>query len=167
MTDREFADIVGQTKAVVLSAVGKHLDSRHYHAIDDVVQETYLRAYKNLAKNGFRQDSSIGTWLYTIARNESIRMNMRLGREEKKSLKAAEDMKNVDAAGNLPDFEIEHLHDTIARLPGKYREVLELVARGFSIEEIAGKLGMRRGTVKSRTSRGKEMLKKMMQEVTQ
>ncbi len=42
MTEREFAEIVGRTKKVVLSAIEKNLASRFYHSIDDVVQETYL-----------------------------------------------------------------------------------------------------------------------------
>jgi DNA-directed RNA polymerase specialized sigma24 family protein len=59
MTEREFADIVGRTKKVVLSAIEKNLASRFYHSIDDVVQETYLRAYSSLTKGKFRGESSL------------------------------------------------------------------------------------------------------------
>ncbi len=61
MTETEFARIVHATKAVVLSAVEKHLAGRFYHAIDDVVQETYLRAYRSLTSDKFRGDSAIST----------------------------------------------------------------------------------------------------------
>ena len=54
MTETVFAEIIKETKGVVLSAIEKTLFNRFYHAIDDVAQETYLRAYKSLDRNQFR-----------------------------------------------------------------------------------------------------------------
>ena len=83
--EHDFAEIVERTKGVVLSAISKTLDAEFSSHIDDVVQETYLRAYKSLQKEQFKNNSSIETWLYTIARNESLRMNEKLVRERQKS----------------------------------------------------------------------------------
>ena len=165
MTEQDFTRIVSETKAVVLSAVEKHLDSRFYHAIDDVVQETYIRAYRNLIKGGFREEAAISSWLFAIARNESRRMNMKLGREEEKARKkAGEVMKGTDNRGNpRTDDDIHDLKKAIEKLPLKYRSVMELAMEGMSVSDIAGALDIREGTVKSRTSRGKEMLQKIMQ----
>jgi hypothetical protein len=44
VTEKEFAGIVGATKEAVLAAVRRHPAARFYHAVDDAVQETYLRA---------------------------------------------------------------------------------------------------------------------------
>jgi RNA polymerase sigma-70 factor (ECF subfamily) len=50
MTNSDFTEIVNSTKSIVLSAIEKNLAERFFHSIDDVVQETYLRAYKALVK---------------------------------------------------------------------------------------------------------------------
>jgi len=164
MTDREFTEIVQETKGIVLSAIEKHLDRRHVHAIDDVAQETYLRAFRSLQKQAFREESSISTWLYTIARNEALRMNKKLGRESDKVAKKIQETSVDDAVDGISfDSDLDLLRDSIEMLPDKYKSVVALVAEGYSVKEIAEKLQIRSGTVKSRTSRGREMLQKLMQ----
>lgn len=161
MTDREFAAIIGSTKGTVLSAVRRHLAARFFHAIDDVVQEAYLRAYRSLASGRFRGDSGMSTWLYAIARNEALRMNVRLEREERKLLKVRERM--AAASGDL-DSDLGELYDAIGRLPEKYRQVLELAVHGMPVCDIARELAIEAGTVKSRASRGRVMLYRLMKE---
>lgn len=155
MNEREFAEIVKRTKKTVLSAIEKNMSPRFYHAIDDVAQETYIRAYNGLAKNSFRGDSSVETWLYKIARNESLRMNHKLIREEEKAKKAQDNNRQVQE----PDSgDTAYLHYHLNLLPEKYRSVLTLATRGFNINDISRKLGIQPGTVKSRTSRGKKII---------
>lgn len=103
MTESEFAEIVNSTRNTVLSAIEKNLAERFYYAIDDVAQETYFRAYKALKKNQFRQESKLSTWLYTIARNESLRMNDKLRKEEAR----AEKLINSKKRGRLSRSQIE------------------------------------------------------------
>lgn len=155
MNEREFADIVGRTKKVVLSAIEKNLASRFYHSIDDVVQETYIRAYGSLTKGKFRGESSIDTWLYSIARNESLRMNDRLAREERKQKKLSEEDNFFE---ENTDDNIALLQENIMKLPDKYGSVLSLVSLGYSLNQISEKLGLNIGTVKSRISRGKKII---------
>jgi RNA polymerase sigma-70 factor, ECF subfamily len=157
MTEKEFAEIVKRTKKTVLSAIEKNLSARFYHAIDDVAQETYIRAYNGLAKNSFRGDSSIETWLYRIARNESLRMNQKLFREEKKAEKILESSSH-SVKQKTDSGETAYLQEHLTLLPEKYRSVLTLISQGFNIKDISQKLGIRPGTVKSRTSRGKDMI---------
>ena len=155
MNEREFAEIVGRTKKTVLSAIEKNLASRFYHSIDDVVQETYLRAYGSLIKGKFRGESSLETWLYSIARNESLRMNEKMMREERKEKRLMES----EMAEEVPsDDGISLLHENITNLPEKYGSVLNLVSQGFSINQISDRLGINTGTVKSRISRGKKII---------
>ncbi len=164
MTENDFAVIIGETKRVVLSAIEKHLAPRFYHAIDDVAQETYLRAYRSLVKQKFRGDSKIQTWLYAIARNESLRMNSKLVREENKIQKHKEEILTGFPSDNADTADdIRELHDKVAQLPDKYGSVLQLFSQGYSEKEIAANLGLKSGTVKSRISRGKEMLVKIYQ----
>lgn len=155
MTDKDFALIVEKTKRVVLSAIEKNLFERFYYSIDDVVQETYIRAYKSLVKGDFRGDSALETWLYKIAQNESLRMNEKLLKEEKKSKKLMESMEEEFEPEDISGF-----NETIASLPEKYGSVLSLLLKGYSLKEISQSLDINIGTVKSRISRAKDILKK-------
>ncbi|MCL2025491.1 MAG: RNA polymerase sigma factor [Leptospirales bacterium] len=159
MNEKEFAEFVKNTKKTVLSAIGKNMASRFYHAIDDVAQETYIRAYRAIEKNSFKGDSSIETWLYTIARNESIRMNKKLLREEEKAKRVSAVFDKMESEDDSSDSEsTEYLHEHISLLPEKYRDVLTLSSKGFNISDISQELGIPLGTVKSRTARGKKMI---------
>lgn len=161
MTEKDFAEIINTSKGIVLSAISKHLSEKYYMVIDDVVQETYFRAYRSISKNAFRGDSSISTWLYTIAKNESMRMNEKMNREEKKFSKSVEQYLPELNEKNEERENIEELYGNIKKLPPGYMDVMNLAAEGYSEKEIALKLGIKQGTVKSRASRGKEMLKKI------
>jgi RNA polymerase sigma-70 factor, ECF subfamily len=167
MDDKEFAGIVNLTKPIVLSAIKKYVDAQYFHSIDDVVQETYLRAYRSLVKNSFRGNSSLETWLYAIARNESLRMMKKLNREEIKLKKKALKMdelaleKSSEEKDDINDKRID-LKRTISNLPDKYRRVMELVSLGFSEKQIANELSLKKGTVKSRVFRGKFLLQRII-----
>lgn len=163
MNKQKFSAIVKDTKNVVLLAVEKYLAARFSHAIDDVVQETYLRAYKSLVKKKFQGKSKLSTWLYEIAKNESLRMNQKLMREEEKTQKAFAKLQSGRTVAETSsvkvwDDDIERLKFLIANLPVKYRRVFEMVFLGHSEKEIAASLEISCGTVKSRLSRGRELL---------
>lgn len=160
----KFAEIVERTKSVVLSAIGKTLDSEFSSHIDDVVQETYMRAYKSLQKEQFQNNSSLETWLYTIARNESLRMNEKLVRERQKSENLAESMGHEEAVEKSVEQKSEEggiLYTLLEKLPEKYRSVIELDIQGYRDSQIAQMLKISIGTVKSRNSRGREKLRKI------
>ena len=165
MNEREFAIVVKDTKSVVLAAIEKNLIAAYYYFIDDVAQETYLRAYRALSKGNFKGDSSLSTWLYAIARNEAKRMNLKLLKEEIKTKRKAEkEFQKVNLKMDKTDIDILALNDGINSLPNKYKEVLLFVKDGYSIEEISLELGINSGTVKSRISRGKEILRKVLED---
>ncbi|MCD6311658.1 MAG: sigma-70 family RNA polymerase sigma factor [Elusimicrobia bacterium] len=168
MSEEKFAEIVNSTKGLVLGAIKTYLYKRFSHAIDDVAQETYLRAYKSLIKGKFRDSSKPGTWLYIIARNESIRMNERQAREEKKKnrmidvniIKRKNSENNYEIADNR--LILNELKNNIHDLSDKYRPIFSLMLEGHTEEEISKALSLPCGTVKSRTHRGKKILFKMM-----
>jgi RNA polymerase sigma-70 factor (ECF subfamily) len=162
ISDKEFAAIVRDTKSIVLSAVRTHLPVHYFYAIDDVVQETYLRAFKALQKGSFRGDSAVGSWLFTIARNESIRIAARLDREEEKSLRHGrwEMMKdNSDAASDAED-----ILSLVSMLPDDYHCIFSLLLQGKKVVTISQELEIPLGTVKSRIFRGKAIMKRLRME---
>jgi len=172
MNEEAFASIVEETKGVVLKAIRSSLFSEYYYAIDDVVQETYIRAYRSLIKNKFKEESKLSSWLFTIARNESIRMNRKLKSGERRREKYVE--RNMQYLNNIEenniaekiekDDLIEKLNAAVGKLPDKYVNVIDLYMKGFNERQIAQLLSISRGTVKSRVHRGKEKLRKIFDE---
>jgi RNA polymerase sigma factor (sigma-70 family) len=173
MTDQEikFTQIVRQTKASVLSAISKTLHPDFFDSIDDVVQETYLRAYNSLKKEQFRYESSLNTWIYTIARNEALRANKKL--MKKNSIEQHLEEKHIGTipSVNRTDSEIqskdnnEILNKLLGQLPIKYKSVLELDISGLKDWQIAEKLQISIGTVKSRNSRAREKVKQWIHQM--
>ncbi len=172
MNEEAFASIVEETKGVVLKAIRSSLFSEYYYAVDDVVQETYIRAYRSLIKNKFKEESKLSSWLFTIARNESIRMNRKLKSGERRREKYVE--RNMQYLNNIEDNNIaekiekddliEKLNAAVVKLPDKYVNVIDLYMKGFNERQIAQLLSISRGTVKSRVHRGKEKLRQIFKE---
>lgn len=158
VAEKEFAALIGQTKKSVLKAISVHLSRELVDHIDDVVQETYLRAFRALKKNNFRGDAQITTWLYVIAKNEALRLNKRLGKKNRVTISLREEL-----ILEAPDQALgEDLTDVVEQLPQKYRDLFLLKLNGFTEEEISKKLNISVGTIKSRTHRGKKLLAKLL-----
>jgi RNA polymerase sigma-70 factor (ECF subfamily) len=164
MTNNEFDKFVNETKGVVLSAIEKYLEYDNFHYIDDIVQETYLKAYKSLQKKQFRGDSKISSWLYVIAKNESIRMNQKFYRDKnlEKKFVEYEQIKNDYNTQKKDDYKLlKELKKKVFGLPNIYRKIFNLYLDGSNENEISEKLEIPKGTVKSRLHRGKKILLKL------
>jgi RNA polymerase sigma-70 factor, ECF subfamily len=112
----------------------------------DLVQETFLRAWKNL--DALREAESAKAWLFTILRREHARLY------ERKRLDVVELDDNVDAA---------QVRDAIGRLPDKYREPLAMqVLAGMSADEIAASTGQKAGAVMTQLFRARQQLKRLL-----
>lgn len=155
MTEQEFAHIVHRTKKTVLAAITRFLPAEYSHAIDDIAQETYLRAYKGIITNRYVDEGHLNAWLYSIAKHETLRMLKKL-----KNYSACEIViKQTDDAHEEQSLDIAHY---LKKLPSKYRPVITLAIEGYSDQEISQKLSIPIGTVKSRKFRAKEMLYKIL-----
>ena len=90
-------------------------------------------------------------------------MNKKLAQEESKFNKSVDKIRfNNLNMENKPNDDILDLYSKIEILPEKYRHVIELVAVGMSEKQIADKLEIKTGTVKSRASRARGMLQKLL-----
>lgn len=166
MAALDFSAIVAETKRPVLAAIRRYLDARFSYAIDDVAQEVYIRAYRALTKGNLDNPAKLRSYLYTIARNESLRMNTRCRREEQKAEKFLNAKRN--SLGATPATATEQpvmtsaVADALGEIPRHYAEVVELSMLGFSAREIVEKLEIKPGTVKSRLSRGLALLREKL-----
>ena len=137
---------------------------------EDVVQETYFRAFTHL--DSFRGDSSLATWLARIAMNEAFgrlrrqRPSIDLttlapGVLEAQIIQFPLSAAPEDPEKSMAQREIQHVVEhAINELPDAFRIVfITRVIEGMNVEETAEILGLKPETVKTRLHRARAMLR--------
>lgn len=138
----------------------------------DVAQEVFLKIFRNVGS--FRGESSLRTWVYRIAVNESHNRRRWLFRHRRGEMGIDETFEDSDCrekplmdAGETPfDFTVNReaqvlLEEALAGINPVFRTALVLrEIEDMSYEEIAEILEVSIGTVKSRIVRGREALRR-------
>jgi RNA polymerase sigma factor (sigma-70 family) len=130
---------------------------------EDAAQEGFLKAWRALGR--FRADAPFRPWLLQIVANEARNRRRSAGRRAQLALRAERAAGSGGAAPSPEDAvlagdERRRLLAALDTLPDDARLVLECrYLLGLSEEETAAALGVRRGTVKSRTARALDRLK--------
>jgi RNA polymerase sigma-70 factor (ECF subfamily) len=134
----------------------------------DLVQETFLSAYRSL--KDFRGESSVSTWLYTIAAHACQRMRRKRKGEPERELSLDALIPTSDGEMPIqipgdelsPEERLEHkqlrrsLLAAVHKLPKKYRMVLVLRdMEGLSAREVGAVMGLTERAVKSRLHRAR------------
>lgn len=151
--------------------------TRNPQDAEDLVQETYLKAYK--AFHSFKPGTNLKAWLYRIMTNTYINMYRKKQRQPTQTpteeitdyqlvdtyshtstgLESAE----VEALKNLPDGQIA---DAMNELSPEFRMVVYYAdVEDLAYKEIAEIMGIPLGTVMSRLHRGRKQLRGMLKEV--
>jgi RNA polymerase sigma-70 factor, ECF subfamily len=146
---------------------------RDAHDAQEIVQETFVKAYRNAAR--WDGASEVVPWLTRIAINESIdRYRRARRRREMEEPLAPDGMYEVRWAADGPSPERrmlgrelqERLDAALLALPERQRAIFVLRHyQGLELGEIAGALDMRLGTVKSGLHRALERLRALLAEV--
>jgi RNA polymerase sigma-70 factor (ECF subfamily) len=134
--------------------------------VEDVVQEAFVSAFRNLAK--LEQPARFGAWLLTIARNRAL---SRLARRKARGELVEELTREAEAAGGeeapLPDpeagAELEVVRRIIADLPeGPEKETVRLfyIEGQLSAREIADRLGVGKSAITMRLERFRAKVKR-------
>ncbi len=128
---------------------------------EDVVQDTFIKVFQKI--HTFREDSELFTWIYTIALNLS---RDRLRKKQDLFTLQDELIGNNDLEFIVENnFDKELLRKELFNINALYREVLVLFYfEDFSIKEISDLLNEKEGTIKSKLSRGRNILKEKLLE---
>jgi len=141
---------------------------------EDVVQETFLRAYKKLDK--YEARSSFSTWLYRIASNYSLDLiRMRKRHEDKRERGTAEDrdiLQSIPVDSPGPDRIMygtqvqERVNEALNELSPQERTAFILRHfEGLSIEEIGSTLGTGTNATKHSIFRAVQKLRRSLEPV--
>jgi RNA polymerase sigma-70 factor, ECF subfamily len=140
---------------------------------DDIVQETYLRAYRSW--HTFERGSDARRWLFTICRNAFLRTRERARRQvelEDGDVEAVASQVAESASVQADDDRLlarldlaPALSNALGRLAEPFRSTVTLVdVEDQSYEAASEILGVPIGTVRSRLFRGRRLLQQMLTE---
>jgi RNA polymerase sigma-70 factor, ECF subfamily len=176
--ENAFLEIMSRYQTKILSVAQSLLHNRS--DAEEITQDTFVRAHRNL--HGFRGDSSLATWLHRIAvnlarnrywyffrrrRHFSISLDRSVGEDGDASLSDLISADVPDPARSTLREEFAALVDEcLAALEAHHREILVLrIVHDHSYDEIAARLGIHVGTVKSRIARARESLRAKLVEI--
>lgn len=132
---------------------------------DDLLQDIALALWQALPR--FRGECSERTFLFRIAHNRCV------SRLSRKSTFVALDEEQVDIEDPAPtaerqmsqDQKEQRLLDAVRQLPLIYRQVVTLTLEGLSYREVGDVLGIGESNVGVRLTRGRQLLKALLEEV--
>jgi len=167
-----FDELVSRYQRYVFNLIYQHLGN--VDEIDDVAQEVFLRVYKFIRK--YRGNASLESWLYKIVLNycrTHARRKSSINRLIVSPIRSSHDeTRNFELLDLLPDASIDPANSTEQRrvvedimaavrgLPEIYRNILIMrEVNELSYEEVGEILGISIGTVKSRISRARDLVR--------
>ena len=134
---------------------------------EDAVQEGFLAVWRSAAT--FRPErAKASTWIVTLVHRRAVDLVRREERRRAEPLEAADRPEAPDPAGSAADaawlgFERDRVQAALRTLPDGQREAIELAYYGgYSQSELAERLGVPLGTVKSRMFAGLARLREVL-----
>ena len=135
--------------------------TRDVVAADDLVQDGLARGLAKL--HLFKEGTDLRAWLFTILHNQYVNQVRRAVREGAAVSVSETEPSLTTAADQGKHLELRDLDRALARLPNEQRTVILLVGlEGMRYEAVAEVIGVPVGTVRSRLSRGREALRRLM-----
>jgi len=138
---------------------------------EDIMQETFIKAFSRIQTFDFRASSGFSPWLISICINAAIdHLRRRERRAERKQVSLSDLPQEVAAANPSPeDVEVrrqalERIRDSLRILSPRQRVVFDLrYDRHLDIKDIAGRLGCSESNVKTQLFRSVEKLRRTLE----
>ncbi|MFD1954088.1 RNA polymerase sigma factor SigW [Paenibacillus thailandensis] len=168
---RAFAELVELYQDKLFHMAYRMLNNRQ--EAEDIVQDTFLRVYKNLDK--YDENLKFSTWIYRIATNLCIdRLRKRKPSysldAESSEHEGLDGYSMIPSDNRTPESEVlltetqRIVHQAIETLPPKYKTIMMLrYIQDMSLQEIGDVLDMPVTTIKTRVHRGREFLRKKLE----
>lgn len=154
LTDEQFTHLAQTYMDTVFRVAFNYLKNRT--EADDITQTVLLKLYR--ADRAFESEDHVKHWLIRVTANECKRM-LRL------PWRRTESIENCAETLSFSTPEHSELFFATMALPKKYRVAIFLYYyEDYSTEEIAGALGIPKGTVCTHLKRGRELLKEKLLE---
>ena len=135
--------------------------TRDFAATDDLVQDCLARALGKL--HLWQEGTDLRAWLFTILHNQFVNQVRRAIREGASVGLSETEPLLTQAPDQGKRLELRDLDRAIGKLPEEQRSVILLVGlEGMRYEEVAEILNVPIGTVRTRLSRGREALRRLM-----
>ncbi len=129
-----------------------------YDAAQDLTQETFIIVWQKL--DSFRNESSIGTWIFRIASNNCLRQI----EKEKRFLKSELPIHLTEEKNYSLEPQIQFLYKCIAELPETERIIISLELEDVKQTEIAKIVGLSETNTRVKIHRIKEKLTQKFKE---
>uniref|UniRef100_A0A7C3A927 RNA polymerase sigma factor n=1 Tax=Thermorudis sp. TaxID=1969470 RepID=A0A7C3A927_9BACT len=130
-------------------------------AVEDVLQETFIGVWRNART--FKGDGEVSAWLWGIVRRQTAMWLRKHGRSEAEldvDTRGEEDL----AIAVSKKVDLERALATLGTAGNEYRELVRLLwEEGYSVAEVASRLGIPEGTVKSRINRLRRRLQRALE----
>jgi RNA polymerase sigma-70 factor (ECF subfamily) len=146
--------------------VRKHLYKSLESEIDDAVQMTMIQAHTRM--HTFRGESKLSTWVFGIALQVCRNINSKFG-PRLDVLVSLDEFADLDETVTMrtdssvePDCQLEQkelmteINKWVKTLPVKHKIVIELLMEGLTYQQVADRLNLPIGTVRSRIHRARE-----------
>ncbi|HEY7089728.1 MAG TPA: RNA polymerase sigma factor [Tepidisphaeraceae bacterium] len=162
-----FEQLVGRTARWLFARL--YLQVGDAHRAEDLVQETYLRAWRKLS--GLSDPKAFRGWLMTIATGVALDSAKRESRKKRGGFWRGSDqhlMKLADATPPPPesiekDEERKRMLAVLRELPAEYRDVLTLrYLAGADYDTIGKQLALSNGSLRGLLNRGMKLLREKM-----
>ena len=161
-----FALLLEKYRSALMSHILKYVTV--VEDAEDICQRSFEKAFMNIER--YNPQYAFSTWLYNIAQNEAID-HLRRSRASINSVPISLEREALDVlSGSTPEEEfiidqaVSELISGIQSLPESYRQVAELrFIKDYAYEDIARELQLPLGTVKTRISRSRKLLEKIVE----
>lgn len=168
---------MNENRTMLMSVVRHHL--KNESDVEEIVNDTFRKFFTKI--HLFRGESSLKTWLVRIGKNSAfnrfhharrrqVHLTDSMHHELAEGFTIADTLSDPDSDARDP-IEIEELEENIRlameRVSPSQREIIELLTKHhLSYEEIAAKLNINLGTVKSRVARARQAVRDSLSVIT-